>query len=151
MRLFFFKEKPCSVHFLALYLLVHSIKPCAFIYFWKIPWYMHLVHTMRLLDTLEYKVSMWYFRQWPLKKWTEHSNCKYIVGGTQNSLTDAQYFHDFFMKLFFYAYKSWGHDPIWYFHVFVENSVNSELCFFWALLKPAKIWNLLKNAHVWAA
>ena len=37
------------------------------------------------------------------------------------------------------------------FHVFVENSVNSELCFFWALLKPAKIWNLSKNAHVWAA
>ena len=33
------------------------------------------------------------------------------------------------------------------FHVFVENSVNSELCFFSALLKPAKIW----NAHVWAA
>ena len=24
------------------------------------------------------------------------------------------------------------------FHVFVEDSVNSELCFFWALLKPAK-------------
>ena len=36
------------------------------------------------------------------------------------------------------------------FHVFVENSVNSELCFFWALLKPAKIWNLTKNAHVLA-
>ena len=31
------------------------------------------------------------------------------------------------------------------FHVFVENLVNSEL------LKPAKIWNLSKNAHVWAA
>jgi hypothetical protein len=30
------------------------------------------------------------------------------------------------------------------FHIFVENSVNSELCFFWALLKPAKIWNLSK-------
>ena len=37
------------------------------------------------------------------------------------------------------------------FHVFVENSVNSELCFFWALLKLAKIWNLSKNAHIWAA
>ena len=35
------------------------------------------------------------------------------------------------------------------FHVFVENSVNSELCFFWALIKQAKIWNLSKN--VWAA
>ena len=37
------------------------------------------------------------------------------------------------------------------FHVFVENSVNSELCFFWALLKLAKIWNLSKNGHVKAA
>ena len=38
------------------------------------------------------------------------------------------------------------------FHVFVENSVNSELCFFfWAPLKSAKIWNSSKNAHVWAA
>ena len=37
------------------------------------------------------------------------------------------------------------------FHVFVENSVNSEFCFFWALLKPAKIWNLSKNAHIWTA
>ena len=25
------------------------------------------------------------------------------------------------------------------FHVFVENSVNSELCCFWSLLQPAKI------------
>jgi hypothetical protein len=31
------------------------------------------------------------------------------------------------------------------FHVFVENSLNSELCFFYSLLKPAKIWNLSKN------
>ena len=37
------------------------------------------------------------------------------------------------------------------FHVFVENLVNSKLCFFWALLKSAKIWNLSKNAHVWPA
>ena len=37
------------------------------------------------------------------------------------------------------------------FHVLVENSVNSKLCFFLALLKPAKIWYLSKNAHVWAA
>ena len=37
------------------------------------------------------------------------------------------------------------------FHISVENSVNSELYFFWTLLKPAKIWNLSKNAHVWAA
>ena len=34
------------------------------------------------------------------------------------------------------------------FHVFVEISVNSELCFFWALLKPAKIWNSSQNRPV---
>ena len=37
------------------------------------------------------------------------------------------------------------------FHIFIENSVNSELLFFWALLKLAKIWNYSKNAQVWAA
>ena len=37
------------------------------------------------------------------------------------------------------------------FHAFVENSVNSEQCFFWDILKPAKIWNSSKNAHIWAA
>ena len=30
------------------------------------------------------------------------------------------------------------------FNVFLENSGNSELCFFWALLEPAKIWNCPK-------
>ena len=54
------------------------------------------------------------------------------------------------MKLFFYAYKSWGMTQFDIFHVFVENSVNSELCCFWSLLQTAKIWNLSKNAHVWA-
>ena len=50
-----------------------------------------------------------------------------------------------FIKVFFYAYKSW---EIWnIFHVYVVNSVNSGLCFFWALLKPVKVWNLSKNAH----
>ena len=36
-------------------------------------------------------------------------------------------------------------------NLFWTNSVNSELWFFWALLKPAKIWNLSKNVHAWAA
>jgi hypothetical protein len=44
--------------------------------------------------------------------------------------------------------KSMTHDI---FHTLVVNSVNSELCFFWALLKAAKIWNSSKNTHVWAA
>ena len=41
------------------------------------------------------------------------------------------------MELFFYGMTQFD-----IFLVFVEKSVNSELCFFWALLKPTKIWNL---------
>ena len=52
--------------------------------------------------------------------------------------------------VFSYAYKTEGMTQFDICHVFVENSMNSELCFFWALLKPAKIWNLTKNAHVLA-
>ena len=79
---------------------------------------------------------------------------KYIVGGLKNpsSFTDTQYFLDFFLWNYFPMHiKAEGITQFYIFHVFVENSVNSELCFFWALLKPAKIWNLSKNAHVWAA
>ena len=51
---------------------------------------------------------------------------KYIVGGTQ--------------KPFFPMHiKAEGMAQSDIFHIFVENSVNLELCFFWALLKPAKI------------
>ena len=39
------------------------------------------------------------------------------LGGTQNphSFTETKYFFDFFVKILSYAYKTWGHDPIWYF------------------------------------
>ena len=43
--------------------------------------------------------------------------------------------------------KAKGMTQIDIFHVFVENWVNSEICIFWGLLKPAKTWNLSKNAH----
>ena len=92
--------------------------------------------------------------QGPLNIWTEHSNYQIHSMGDSKTLIALlipNIFLIFFMKLFFYAYKSWGMTQCDIFHVFVENSVNSELCFFWALLKPVKIWNLSKNAHVWAA
>ena len=92
--------------------------------------------------------------QGPLNIWTEHSNCQIHSRGnlkTLIALLIPNIFLIYIIKVFFYAYKSWGHIQFDIFHVFVENSVNSELCFFWALLKPAKIWNLSKNAHVWAA
>ena len=79
---------------------------------------------------------------------------KYIVGGTQKPL--YLYWCPIFSWIFLWNYfsmhiKGEGMTQFDIFHVFVENSVNSEFCFFWALLKPAKIWNLSKNAHVWAA
>ena len=75
---------------------------------------------------------------------------KYIVGGTQKHKTDTQYFLDFLMKLFSMHIKAEGMTKFDIVHVFVVNSVNSELCSF-ALLKPAKIWNLSNDASVWAA
>ena len=57
-------------------------------------------------------------RQGPLNIWTEHSNCQIHSRGDSKTLIALlipNIFLIFFMKLFFYAYKSWGHDPIWYF------------------------------------
>ena len=64
---------------------------------------------------------------------------KYMVGGegrlkNSYSFTDTQYFLDFSMHI-----KAECMSLFDIFYVFVENSVNSELCFFGALLKPAKI------------
>ena len=56
--------------------------------------------------------------QGPLNIWTEHSNCQIhsrVDSKTFIALLIPNIFLIFFMKLFFYAYKSWGHDPIWYF------------------------------------
>ena len=53
-----------------------------------------------------------------LNIWTEHSNCQIHSRGDSKiliALLIPNIFLIFFMKLFFYAYKSWGHDPIWYF------------------------------------
>ena len=94
-------------------------------------------------------------RQGPLNIWTEHSNVQIHsrVGLKKPySFTDTQYFLDFYWWNYFNMYlKAEGMTKFDVFHVFVENSVNSEFCFFWDLLKPAKIWNLPKNACVWAA
>ena len=79
---------------------------------------------------------------------------KYIVGVTQKPL--ELYWYPIFSLPFFWNYysmhtKAEGMTQFDIFHVFVENSVISELCFFWALLKPVKIWNVSENAHVWPA
>ena len=45
--------------------------------------------------------------QRPLNIWTEHSNCKYIIGDSKtliSSLTDTQYFLDFFYEIILYVY-----------------------------------------------
>jgi hypothetical protein len=56
--------------------------------------------------------------QGPLNIWTEHSNYQIHSRGDSKTLIVYKYpifSWFFFVKLFFYAYKSWGHDPIWYF------------------------------------
>ena len=55
----------------------------------------------------------------------------------------------FLWNYFSLSIKAEGMTQFDIFHVFVENSVNSDLYFFWALLKPAKIWNLSKNEFQW--
>ena len=65
------------------------------------------------------------------------NNVKYIVGGLQNpySFTDTQYI--FLWKYFPLHIKAEGMTQFDSFHTLVE--------------EPAKIWNLSKNDHVWAA
>ena len=93
--------------------------------------------------------------QGPLLIWTEYSNCQIHIRGDSKTLI-ALLIPNIFLILFLWNYcsmhiKAKGMTQFDIFHVFVENSVNSELCCFWSLLQPAKIWNLSKNAHVWAA
>jgi hypothetical protein len=71
----------------------------------------------------------------------------YKVRGTQNtySFTETQYFflkkkcENTFLSMYIKAECMKKFDI---FHTHVENSVNSVICFFWALLQAAKIWNL---------
>ena len=81
-------------------------------------------------------------RQGPLNIWTEHSNWQ----------IHRLYWYPIFSWFFLWNYfsmhiKAEGMTQFDIFHVFIENSVKSKLCFFWALLKPTKIWNLSKNAN----
>ena len=70
------------------------------------------------LAKYQYMLSQKYVSQGPLIIWTGHSNCQIHSRGDSKTLIALlipNNFLNFFMKLFFYAYKSWGHDPIWYF------------------------------------
>ena len=66
-----------------------------------------------------------------------------------HSFTDTKYFLTFFVKILSYIMHKIAESmtPFDIFHVFVEKSVNWELCCFWALLKPAQIWNWSKNVR----
>ena len=89
--------------------------------------YSHLTSCLYLCKDLWIWIS--------LNIWTEYmGDSKTLI-----ALLITNIFLIFFMKLFFYADKSWGLDPIGYFSCFVE------LCFFWTLLKLAKIWYLSKK------
>ena len=51
---------------------------------------------------------------------------QYEVGGLKNpnSFTETQYFFEKIVKILFYACKSWGYDPIWYFSYTCRKSCN---------------------------
>ena len=105
--------------------------------------------------TKSFSMSKWTgLMQGPMNIWTEHSNCHIHSRGDSKTLIALlipNIFLIFLWNCFSMHIKAEGMTQFDIFHVLVENSVNSELCFFWSLLKPAKIWNLSKNAHVWAA
>ena len=72
-------------------------------------------------------------------------------GGLENpySFTETQYFFEKKVWKYFPKHiKAEGMIKFDIFHILAENSVNSVICFFWALLQAAKIWNSSKNAHV---
>ena len=90
--------------------------------------------------------------QGPLKIWTEHSTFPLQGRGTQThySFTGIQYvFWKKVWKNFSKHTKGEGMIKFYIYHILVENSVNSVIYFFWALLQAAKIWSSSKNAHVW--
>ena len=90
------------------------------------------------LEQKETFANKW-IRQRPLNIWTEHSNCQIHRRGKPLYLYWYSIFSWLFYGIiFFYAYKSWGHDPIWYFSCICKKFSNLELCYFWALLKPGK-------------
>ena len=86
----------------------------------KVPSLCKLPFGFRKLACVSFLVSacLCQLTQGPLNIWTEHSNCQIHSRGDSKTLIALlipNIFLIFFMKLFFYAYKSWGHDPIWYF------------------------------------
>ena len=73
------------------------------------------------------------FMQGPLKIWTEHSNCQIHSRGDSKTLIALlipNIFLIFLGNYFFMRIKADDMTQFDIFHVFVENSVNSELCFF---------------------
>ena len=112
----------------------------------------YFLHMRHAID--QYSKGITTIGQEPLKKWMEHSNFP-LQGRGDTKIPIVTETPTFFLK------KMWKYFPkhikaesmikFDIFHILAENSVNSVICFFWALLQAAKIWNSSKNAHVWAA
>ena len=91
-------------------------------------WYLHAPHVnIYLYYYFSYSIqvrdasflfSALLIKQGPLNIWTEHSNCQIHSRGDSKTLIALLIpiiFLILLIKVCFYAYKSWGHDPIWYF------------------------------------
>ena len=97
---------------------------------------------MTWLSTLHFQSGLpkvLLLNQGPLKKWTEHSNYQiHSRGDSKNliALLIPNIFWIFFIKVFIYAYKSWGQDPIWYFSCLCRK-FSEQKCPCWAALKTS--------------
>ena len=83
------------------------------------------------------------FNKGPLKIWTEHSNFPLQGRG----YTKTPYTFTLMWNYFPKHIKAEGMIKFNIFHILAENSVNSVICFFWALLQASKTWNSSNNAH----
>ena len=146
-----------------IYCISKLLMPKQFRTFWPVDlskkkvWAVHRAKkSTLLLMSFTYQIHNWQteITQGPLKIWNTQIS-HYKVGGTQKPFTETQ---------LFFAKKMWKHFPrrrvrsnltflikFDIFHILAESKVNSVICFFWALLQAAKIWNSWENAHVRAA
>ena len=97
------KKKNCTVQSVTRYVCAHSML------IWSVR------NFVKMAVSGNYPSDISSLNQGPLNIWTEHSNCQIHNRRDSKNLAALlipNIFLNFFMKLFFYAYKNWGHDTI---------------------------------------
>ena len=100
--------------------------------------YSHLTSCLYLCKDLWIWIS--------LNIWTEYmGDSKTLI-----ALLITNIFLIFFMKLFFYAFKSWGHGPICPFLSSLKNKFQWTQNSFWSFIRKVLIWSFLDNSSLWS-